>query len=215
MCGCCGRVAIRERAEDPNGGAARSERHGASVAASRASRRQSERRRPQRRLGVGPACAAATSIQSAEARLSWSGSAVGLERRPDTLGTSHRAATEGGEMATASAARRGRWRRPAMNRCQLSTRPTLELRCSGVPAWRGPAVPDRHAARSRRHSEDPRAPGPRPLGAESRPGPTRVQRRRALIAFGRGARAADLPPLAASRRTHHRACSAGSVRLTA
>jgi hypothetical protein len=65
----------------------------------------------------------------------------------------------------------------------------------------GRAAPDRHAARFRRHPEDRRAPGPRPLGAESRPGPTRAQRRRALIASGRGARAADLPPLAASRRS--------------
>jgi hypothetical protein len=41
-------------------------------------------------------------------------------------------------MATASAARRGRWRRPAMNSCRRVTRPTLELQCSGVPAVWGP-----------------------------------------------------------------------------
>src|SRR5882724_1166376 len=46
--------------------------------------------------------------------------------------------------------------------------------------WR-PPTPDRHAARSRGHPEDPRAPRPRPLGAESRPRPTQVRRRRALI----------------------------------
>ena len=37
-------------------------------------------------------------------------------------------------------------------------------------------------------------------GPSPRPRPSRAQRRRALIASGRGARAADLPPLAASRR---------------
>ena len=77
----------------------------------------------------------------------------------------------------------------------------LDLGRPGVcPLW-GPAAPDRHAARSRRHPKDPRAPGPRPLGAESRPRHARAQRRRALIASGRGARAADLPSLAASRRS--------------
>ena len=59
----------------------------------------------------------------------------------------------------------------------------------------GPAAPDRYPPRSRRHPEDPRAPGPRPLGAESRPRPTHARRRRALIALGRGARTASLPPL--------------------
>jgi len=44
----------------------------------------------------------------------------------------------------------------------------------------GPAAPDRYPPRSRRHPEDPRAPGPRPLGAESRPRPTHARRRRAL-----------------------------------
>jgi len=45
-------------------------------------------------------------------------------------------------------------------------------RCHSVcPLWR-PPTPDRHAARSRGHPEDPRAPRPLPLGAESRPGPT-------------------------------------------
>ena len=76
---------------------------------------------------MGPAGAAAASREGAEASLSGSCPAVGIERRPDPLGTSHRAATEGGEMATASAARRGRWRGPAMNSCPLFTRPTLEL----------------------------------------------------------------------------------------
>jgi len=59
--------------------------------------------------------------------------------------------------------------------------PGVRHRRAGVcPLWR-PPTPDRHAARSRGHPEDPRAPRPRPLGAESRPRPTRVRRRRALI----------------------------------
>src|SRR5262249_18694503 len=55
--------------------------------------------------------------------------------------------------------------------------------------WR-PPTPDRHPARSRGHPEDPRAPRPRPLGTESGPRPTRIQRRRVLIgsAQGRGGR---------------------------
>jgi hypothetical protein len=52
------------------------------------------------------------------------------------------------------------------------------------PLW-GPAAPDCHPARSRGHPDDPRAPGPRPLGAESRPRPTRVRRRRVLIGSSR------------------------------
>ena len=52
----------------------------------------------------------------------------------------------------------------------------------------GPAAPDRHAARSRRHPEDPRAPGDRPLRAEPRPRPTRARHGRALIRSRRGGR---------------------------
>jgi hypothetical protein len=63
------------------------------------------------------------------------------------------------------------------------------------PLWR-PPTPDRHAARSRGHPEDPRAPRPRPLGAESRPRPTQVRRRRALIGS------------APRRGGRHRACAA-------
>jgi hypothetical protein len=48
------------------------------------------------------------------------------------------------------------------------------------PLWR-PPTPDRHAARSRGHPEDPRAPRPLAFGTESRPRPTRVRRRRVLI----------------------------------
>ena len=58
--------------------------------------------------------------------------------------------------------------------------PGIRDRCSGVPAlWRSAAA-DRHAARSRRDPEAPRAPGDGPLRAEPRPRPTRVRRRRAL-----------------------------------
>jgi hypothetical protein len=54
--------------------------------------------------------------------------------------------------------------------------PGVRHRRVGVcPLW-GPPTPDRHAARSRGHPEDPR---PRPLGAESRPRPIRIRRRRA------------------------------------
>jgi hypothetical protein len=49
--------------------------------------------------------------------------------------------------------------------------PGVQHRRAGVcPLWR-PPPPDRHAARSRGHPEDPRVPRPRPLGAESRPAP--------------------------------------------
>ena len=68
--------------------------------------------------------------------------------------------------------------------------PGVRHRRAGMcPLWR-PAAPDRHAARSRGHPENPRAPRPRPLGAESRPRPTRVRRHRALIgsALRRGGR---------------------------
>ena len=47
------------------------------------------------------------------------------------------------------------------------------LRHSGVSQLRGPAAPDRQAARSRRDPEAPRAPGDDPLRAEPRPRPTR------------------------------------------
>src|SRR5207247_1684004 len=43
-------------------------------------------------------------------------------------------------------------------------------RASVSTLWR-PPPPDRHAAQSRGHPEDPRAPRPRPLGAESWPRP--------------------------------------------
>jgi hypothetical protein len=52
-----------------------------------------------------------------------------------------------------------------------------------------PPTPDRHAARSHGHPEDPRAPSPLPLRAESRPRPTRVWRRRILIGSSRARRA--------------------------
>jgi hypothetical protein len=71
-------------------------------------------------------------------------------------------------------------------------------RASVCPLWR-PAAPDRHAARSRGHPEDPRGPGPRALGAESRARPSRVWRRRVLIRIGCGARRL---PLCLRRGTH-------------
>ena len=59
--------------------------------------------------------------------------------------------------------------------------PGVWHRRAGVcPVWR-PPPPDRHAARSRGHPEDPHASRPLPLGAESRPGPSRLRRRRVLI----------------------------------
>jgi len=50
-----------------------------------------------------------------------------------------------------------------------------------VRTLRGPAAPDRHIARSRRHLEEPRASRPLLLGTESWPGPSRALRRRVLI----------------------------------
>jgi hypothetical protein len=53
--------------------------------------------------------------------------------------------------------------------------PGVRHRRAGVcPLWRPPTA-DRHAARSRGYPEDPRAPRPRSLGAESRPRPTRIR----------------------------------------
>src|SRR5262245_40731794 len=63
-------------------------------------------------------------------------------------------------------------------------RPIAPVGTFGVPAMRGPAAPDRHAARSRGDPEDPRAPRPLPLGQCPGPRP-RVQRRRVLIGFTR------------------------------
>ena|SRR5215471_14471270 len=65
--------------------------------------------------------------------------------------------------------------------------PGLRHRRAGVsPVW-GPAALDRHAARSRRHPEDPRAPRPLLFGTESWPGPSRARRRLMLIESAWGA----------------------------
>ena len=64
--------------------------------------------------------------------------------------------------------------------------PGVRRRRAGVcPVWR-PLTADRHAARSRGHPEDPRAPSPLALGA-SPASPTRVRRRRVLIVSVKGA----------------------------
>jgi hypothetical protein len=60
----------------------------------------------------------------------------------------------------------------------------IRHRRPGVCPLRRPSTPDRHAARSRGHPEDPRAPRPLAFGTESRPRPTRVRRRRVLIGSG-------------------------------
>jgi hypothetical protein len=70
-------------------------------------------------------------------------------------------------------------------RMELSMSIVRHRRVGVCPLWRPPTA-DRHAARSRGHPEDPRAPRPRPLGAESRPRPSRVRRRRVLIGSARG-----------------------------
>jgi putative transposase len=49
--------------------------------------------------------------------------------------------------------------------------PGVRDRCSGVPQLWGPAAADRHAARSRRHPEAPRAPRSLPLRVEPRSRP--------------------------------------------
>src|SRR5262249_21558655 len=70
--------------------------------------------------------------------------------------------------------------------------PGLRHRRAGVsPVW-GPAALDRHAARSRRHPEDPRAPRPLLFGTESWPGPSRARRRRILIESALGPAGAGL-----------------------
>src|SRR5262245_29297092 len=51
-------------------------------------------------------------------------------------------------------------------------RPIAPVGTFGVPAMRGPAAPDRHAARSRGDPEDPRAPRPLPLGQCPGPPPS-------------------------------------------
>src|SRR5215468_9077739 len=55
--------------------------------------------------------------------------------------------------------------------------PGVCCRRPGMPALRGPAAADRYTARSRRHSEDPRPPWPRPVEAEPRSRPARARRR--------------------------------------
>ena len=66
--------------------------------------------------------------------------------------------------------------------------PSVRDRCSGVPSlWRSAAA-DRHAARSRRDPEAPRAPGDGPVRAEPRSRPTRIHRCRVLIDSGRSGR---------------------------
>jgi hypothetical protein len=66
--------------------------------------------------------------------------------------------------------------------------PGVRDRRAGVcPVWRPPTA-DRHPARSRGHPDDSHARRPLPPGAEPRPRPTRVRRRRILIGSARGRR---------------------------
>jgi hypothetical protein len=90
--------------------------------------------------------------------------------------------------------------------------PGLRHRRAGVSKLWGPSAPDRHHPPhppSRRHPGDPRSPGPLPLRAESRPRPTRAQRRRALISSVRGAADAVVP----ARRHETPSAVARPVRL--
>ncbi len=66
--------------------------------------------------------------------------------------------------------------------------PGLRHRRAGVSQLWGSLTPDHHPPRSRGHSEDPRAPRPLALKAESGPSPSRVRRREASFGLIRPVR---------------------------
>jgi hypothetical protein len=89
-----------------------------------------------------------------------------------------------GRLLEADRVRRGRVDLASARHPKVMAAETGSPRSLDLP----PAAPDCHPARSRRHPKDHRPPRPLPLGAESRPRPSRVRRRRVLIGSSRAQR---------------------------